>query len=269
MYKLIALDMDGTLLDENKKITEETYKAIKKAKDKGIKIVLSTGRPIEGVERFLNGLELTSDDDYVISYNGSLVQSVKSRKAICNKGLTGKDLKEIYEVSKKLNVNIHAFLSGVGLVTPKNSKYTEVEAEINGIKIHEINFDEINDEDIIVKIMLIDEPEILDEAISKLPEYIYEKYHCAKSMPFFFEILNKDANKGVALDLLARHLDFQRNELIAMGDEANDIEMIKYAGMGVAMGNATDAVKKVSNLITSKNSENGVANAIEKLIFNN
>ncbi|MGL4772298.1 MAG: sugar-phosphatase [Clostridium sp.] len=267
MYKLIALDMDGTLLNEEKKITERTFEAIRKAKEKGVKIVLSTGRPIEGVERFLEALELTSDEDYVISYNGSLVQSIKSRKAICNKALTGKDLKEIYEISKKLKVNIHAFLSGVGLVTPKNSKYTEVEAEINGIEIHEIDFNEINDDDIVVKIMLIDEPEILDKAIEELPKEMYDKYHCAKSMPFFFEILNRDANKGVALELLAHHLDFQRHELIAMGDEANDVEMVKYAGMGVAMENATDKVKEVANYITSKNSEDGVAKAIEKLVL--
>lgn len=267
MYKLVALDMDGTLLDGEKKITERTFKAIKEAREKGVKIVLSTGRPIEGVERFLEKLELNSDEDYVITYNGSLVQAVKSKKAICDKALTGKDLKEIYRLSQELNVNIHAFVRERGLVTPKPSKYTDVEAEINKIDYTIVDFHEIDDNEIVVKIMLIDEEEILDKAIAKLPKELYEKYHCAKSMPFFFEILNRDANKGVALELLAHHLDIQRSELIAMGDEANDIEMVKYAGMGIAMENATEKVKEVAKYITAKNTEDGVAKAIEKFIL--
>lgn len=268
MYKIIALDMDGTLLNEKKVITDRTKAAIKAAREKGVKVVLASGRPIDGLKKFLNELELIDNDEYVLSYNGCLVQETKSEKAICEMCLKGSDLHYAYEISKELNVNIHAFSADKGLITPKNSKYTEVEAEINGIDITVCDFNEINENDVIVKIMYIDEPEILDPAIEKHPKELAEKYYLAKSTPYFFEIINKDGNKGVGLKALADHLGVEASEIIAVGDAGNDLAMIEYAGLGVAMGNANKDIKKVANYITKSNEEDGVAHVIEKFILN-
>ena len=191
MYKIIALDMDGTLLNNNKEVTSKTREALQKAREKGVKVVLASGRPIDGLRRYLDELELVRDNEYVLSFNGCLVQEVKSQKIIHEVGLKGDDLHYMYKISKELGVNIHAFSPKRGLITPKSSKYTEVEANINGIEITEIDFLEVDKDENIVKIMLIDEPEILDEAISKLPKEAYEKYNIVKSTPFFLEIINK------------------------------------------------------------------------------
>lgn len=266
MYKIIALDMDGTLLDDNKKITEENKKALMRAKDKGVKVVLSSGRPKDGLIKFLNELELMQDNEYVLSYNGCLVQEAKSGKILHEVGLKGTDLHYIYTLSREFNVNIHAFSEKHGLITPKMSKYTEVEASLNGIEATIIDFFDIPDDENIIKIMLVDEEEILDEAISRLPKEAYDKYNIVKSTPYFLEIINKNGNKGEGLKALADHLGVKREEVMAFGDASNDREMIEYAGLGVAMENAMEEIKEVADYITCSNNENGVAKVINKFI---
>ena len=267
MYKLIALDMDGTLLREDKTVSQRTKDAIKKAKDKGVTVVLATGRPIEGVHKYLEELDMLGENDYVLSYNGSLVQKSKTKEIISKVTLKGTDTTYLYNLSKEIGVNIHSFSEKEGLITPKDNKYTRVEADINGIKFKEFSFDNIDPEDVMVKVMMIDEPEILEKAIDKLPKDIYEKYTVLRSAPYFLEFLNKDANKGTGVELLAKHLDIKPDEIITMGDAGNDLHMIEYAGLGVAMGNAFEEIKKVANYITDTNENDGVAKVIEKFVL--
>jgi Cof subfamily protein (haloacid dehalogenase superfamily) len=121
----------------------------------------------------------------------------------------------------------------------------------------------------ISKMMMIDEPDILDAAIAKLPKSFYAEYTILKSEPFYLEVLNKSASKGQALKDLARILDIPKENIMAIGDNENDIDMIQYAGMGVAMGNAVASVKEVSDYITDTNEYDGVATAIEAIAFEN
>lgn len=268
MYKLIALDMDGTLLTTEKKISEKTKVAIKAAEAKGVKIVLASGRPLLGINRSLEELELLKDDDYVLSFNGGLVQNTKTGEIVSKVSLKGSDLKYIYEISRNLNINIHAFSAKDGLITPKNSQYTEHEAEINGIDINIKDFNEIEDEEDIIKVMMIDPQEILDPAIEKLPGEIYEKYSVFKSSPFFLEFTHKEVDKGLGLKKLGEYLGIKKEEIIACGDAGNDLSMVKYAGLGVAMDNAVPEVKAAANFITGSNDEDGIAMVIEKFILN-
>lgn len=267
MYKVLALDMDGTLLNSDKVISKKTKEALEAAKENGVKIVLASGRPIDGLKRYLNELDLMDENQYVLSYNGCLVQETKSENIIHEVGLTGKDLHKIYNLSVELGVNIHAFSPTRGLITPKISKYTEVESELNGIEINVVDFNSIGEDEHIIKIMFVDEAEVLDRAITKIPEEFYNKYNIVKSTPFFLELINKNANKGVGLDALAKHLNISNKEIIAVGDAGNDLEMIKYAGLGVAMGNATDEVKEAANYITKSNNEDGIAQIIDEYIL--
>ena len=267
MYKIIALDMDGTLLNSDKIITEKTKIALQAARNKGVKVVLASGRPIDGLRKYLKELDLVDKDEYVLSYNGSLVQETKGDAIIHESGLKGSDLRYIYSLSSKLGVNIHAFSGKDGLITPKISKYTEVEAELNGIDIKIVDFEKVHVDENIIKIMLIDDEVILDAALAKLPKEVFERYNVVKSTPFFLEIINKEGNKGQGLKALAKHLNVKREEIIAVGDAGNDIDMIKYAGLGVAMGNATDEVKDLANYQTSSNNEDGIAEIVERFIM--
>lgn len=268
MYKIIALDMDGTLLNDQKVITGRTKEALIKAREKGVKVVLASGRPVDGLKKYLSELNLISDEEYVLSFNGSLVQKVKSEEVLYEIGLTGKDLHYLYDISKNLGVNIHAFSSTKGLIAPKISKYTEVEAELNGIDINVCDFSEIAEDEHIVKVMLIDDEKIIERVIKELPEEVNEKYKVVRSAPYFLEQINKASGKSVGLAALAKYLNVSKDEIIAVGDAGNDLDMIEYAGLGVAMGNAADCVKEVANYITSDNNNDGIAEVIEKFILN-
>jgi len=115
-----------------------------------------------------------------------------------------------------------------------------------------------------LKVMMIDEPEILDKAITRIPQEVKEKYTVLKSAPYFLEILDKRVTKGTGVKSLAEVLNIQPEEVMAIGDQENDIAMLEYAGVGVAMENAIDAAKEAANFVTRSNLEDGVAYAIEK-----
>lgn len=265
MYKMVAIDMDGTLLRPDHTISERTKKTIQKAKDKGIKIVLASGRPLEGLKKYLKELDLISEEDYVLGFNGALVQNTKTKKIIKRNVLKGNDLAYLYSISKKLGVNIHAFTQE-GCITPVMNKYSELEGTMNEIPVTVTEFNNIKKEEDIIKVMMVDEPEILDKAIENLPSDVYEKYTVVKSAPYFLEFLNKDANKGEGVKALANHLNISPKEIICIGDAGNDVHMIEFAGLGVAMGNAFEEVKEIADYITKSNENDGVAKVIEKFI---
>ena len=267
MYKLVAIDMDGTLLTSKKTISERTKRTIKKATEKGVQIVLASGRPLEGLMPYVKELGLDTDKDYVLSYNGAIVQKVSNKEMLVNNTLIGKDLTYLYELSQEIESNIHAF-SKEGCITPKMSKYSELEGTINQIPVKEIDYANVGEQEQIIKIMLIDPPEILEENIKKLPEAIYDDYTIVRSAPYFLEFLHKDANKGAGVAALADSLGIDRKDVMCIGDAGNDLHMIQYAGMGVAMGNAFEEIKEIADYITGTNDEDGVAQAIEKFCLN-
>lgn len=265
MYKLIAVDMDGTLLREDKTISNRTKAVIRKAADQGVKIVLASGRPLAGLERYLEELDLLGEDEYVMSFNGSVIQNANTKEVISKNVLKGSDLKALYKLAQSLNLNIHAFTSQ-GLVTPKMSEYTVVESNINQIPVHIVDFDTISDEEDVIKVMFVDPQPVLDEAIKKLPAAVYEDYTVVKSAPFFLEFLSRQSSKGTGVKALADYLGIRQEEVICIGDAGNDLDMIQFAGLGVAMANAFDEVKEAADYITKSNEEDGVAHVIEKFI---
>lgn len=270
MYKLIALDIDGTLLNTEKKITPEVFTSIQEAKNQGAKVVLSTGRPLPGVTPLLEELNLTDDGDYVICFNGAVVQEVKSEKILCDLEMELEDFNLIYnEIYKKHNTFIH-INTPTNLVTPCKipGKYTQLEATINKIDVEYIPVEKIDNNIKFCKVMIVDESEKLEEIIKSIPKEFYDKYTIVRSVPYFLEFLNKDANKGNALKALCDNINLPIEKTIAVGDEENDQHMIKYAGLGVAMGNARDSIKDIADFITTSNNEHGVANVINKFILN-
>ena len=266
MYKLIVVDMDGTLLDENKNISHRCQEDIKKLKEKGKKIVLATGRPLDGVLRYVELLDLFDEDDYIVTYNGALVQSTKKGHVLLNKPLSLDSYKELYDVSKQLGVNIHA-LTDSSVLTPKNNQYTGVESSINQIPTIEGPIEELDDSINIIKVMFIDDPKKLDAILEHIPGWVKEKYTIVRSAAIFLEFLDKSVNKGVGVSVIADRLGIKPEEVICVGDEGNDLAMIQYAGLGVAMGNATKEIKAAADYITFTNEEDGVAEVIERFML--
>ncbi len=167
MYKLIALDMDGTLLNDEKQISPANHKAIKQARDNGVKVVLASGRPLVGFKKYLEELDLISKDDYAVAFNGALVQSSEGGEIISKTTLTLDDYKYLYELSKELKVNIHA-LTETTVISPRESKYTRYEADMNGFSREISDVYDVPADTTIVKVMFVDEPEIIEEIMSKI-----------------------------------------------------------------------------------------------------
>lgn len=265
--KLVAIDIDGTLLDSNRKISPKVKETLKKANDSGMYIVLCTGRPLPGVKEQLAELDLYGDNDYVITYNGSLVQATKSNEIISQYTLSYDDFLEIELMARKVGAHLHT-IDDTAIYTANRDigKYTVHEAYLVDMPLKYRTVDEMTPDLSIIKMMMIDEPEILDKAISQLPEEFINKYTTVKSTDFYYEILNKEASKGNALAKLAEHLGISQAETMAIGDNENDLSMIEYAGIGVAMGNATDSVKQAADVQTTSNDEDGVAEILLQYI---
>ncbi|CAE6899714.1 Cof-type HAD-IIB family hydrolase [Vibrio alginolyticus] len=268
MYKLIALDMDGTLLNSDKVISEENKQAIAKARESGVTVVLASGRPLEGMQDKLDELNIKSDKDFVLYYNGSMVKNVGTNEIIHQQIIDGKSAKLVARKAKELGAYVHAFSQIHGLITTEHNPYTDIEANINGLEITEMNFDSLEDDHPIIKAMMVAEPSKLTEVIAALPSELHETFTVVQSAAFFLEFLHPSSNKGVGVAAIAEYLGIQPQEVICMGDAENDHHMLEYAGLSVAMENAMDETKKIADYITESNDNHGVARAIEKFVLN-
>lgn len=268
MYKLIAIDIDGTLLNDYKEVTQEVKDALLAAKEKGVKVVLCTGRPIGGVDGFIE--ELNLQDQYVITFNGALVQDSETNEVVSEITLTYQDLKRLYDLSIELHSPMH-FFDSTSIYTPNKeiNRYTVYESYANQVPLHYRPIEEVPEGMLIPKVMFIEEPERLSKIIARIPDSIKENYTMVQSAPFFLEILHPSVSKGNAVKLLAERLSIKREEVICIGDGENDLSMVEYAGCGVAMGNAVPSIKEAADFQTLSNNDNGVAFAIEKLILRN
>ncbi len=265
--KLVAIDLDGTLLNDKKEIQERTFKALMKAKEKGVYIVLASGRPIRGMLPLIKKLGLDEKENYVINFNGAAINKTSDLSSIFNCSLTIDEMLEIESFAKEHNIHSHAFIDGECYIE-EDGEYSDVEASINGISLNTVKYNELKKDAIVNKYMFADEPNKLKEIYSLIPSSIFEKYTVVFSAPFFLEFLNKNTNKGKALEALAKYLNISADEVMAIGDEENDLSMLEYATHKVAMGNANKKLKDIATFISDTNNEDGVGKAVEKLILN-
>lgn len=267
MYKLIAIDMDGTLLNSDKVISKGNKAAIKKAIEKGVKVVITSGRGLKGLDKFLDEVNLRGENEYLIANNGGTIYRTNDFECINYKGLKGRDLLKAHALSVEFGFNIIAY-THEGCIAPEENEFSRFETEYVGNPVRILDFNtDINDEDDITKILFSQTEELLTKKMLQLPKGFYSEYNTVKTMPKVLEVMNKDCNKGYGVKVLADKLGIKKEEIICIGDEANDIEMITYAGLGIAMGNASEQLKYVSQYITLDNDNDGVAKAIEKYIL--
>lgn len=267
-YKLIALDMDGTLLDSRHEIPKRVKEAIAAAKAKGVTVALCTGRPLKGIRPQLEELGMNEKGNYSITYNGAFVQDNFTQQAVSHKTMSASQILELLTLAKKAGSRSHFLdLERVYTVDLEVSDYTILDCYITKSHLNIVTPENIDPEKIYTKFMLVDHPEIIDGALTYLDDAFHEKYTVIRSQPFFLEIMNKDANKGTGVEILARTLGIKQEEVICVGDQENDRHMIEYAGLGVAMGNAVDSIKSIANHITATNNEAGVARVIEEFIL--
>lgn len=191
MIKLVAIDLDGTLLNPERKITPAVKAAVKAAKTYGIKIVICTGRPLMGVTDILNELDLTEHGDYVITYNGALVQRADTGEEFIKESISREDFLDIDAMARKIGLPLMA-ITREGIYTSQRDigKYVVHEAAMVNMPLYYRLPEEIGQLEI-AKVMTVDEPEKLDDGIAYMPFEFFERFNMVKSTPFYLEFMNK------------------------------------------------------------------------------
>ena len=291
MYKLVAIDLDGTLLNSYGSVSQKNKETIKKAIEKGTQIVIASGRPLSSARSFANEI---GANHYIVCGNGSALYDIKKEQILYNKFIERNKVLQIIKIceensifyslytenliiSKALNYNI-LFFNNENKKTPDDRKtnikiiddiykYVQDNPNIGILKITICDENKIIFGGIIKKLREIKNIDVLDiqhmarKYITSGTEEVKIEYH-------YTEITSQNVNKWSALEELARILQIKPEEIIAIGDNINDKEMVQNAGLGIIMDNGAPYIKELADVIVANNNEDGVAEAIEKYILN-
>lgn len=268
-YKLLVLDLDGTLTNSKKEITRHTKETLIKAQEAGLKVVLASGRPTYGVAPLANELELQKYEGYILAYNGGEIIDWKTRELMYEKQLDSDLLPYLYRCAKENDFAIVTYENEYVLTEKPNDEYVLKEALLNVMKIKKVdNFLEAVKHPI-TKCLIVGEPSRLALLEKEMYEKLKDRMGVFRSEPYFLELVPKGIDKAQSLSVLLEEIGMTKNEMIAIGDGFNDLSMIQYAGLGIAMENAQDVVKQAADFITLSNEEDGVAYAVEKFYLDN
>lgn len=265
-YKLIAMDLDGTLNNDQKVITEKTKEALMAAQEAGIRLALASARPSPGLFKERDVLRLQDHQGILMSYNGGRIVDAQTGKVLFE---TSMDLAETRQVLRRLEeLPVTPILDdGVQFyVTDKNGYKVDYECKNNNMVCTEVE----NLADFLtfapIKILMSVQPEQLPEIQRSIAQMLPETLTVVQTAAFYLEVIPKVINKGQGIRDICKVLGITPAEVISFGDAANDIPMLREAGVGVAMGNASEAVKAAADMVTLSNNEDGIAAALEKLL---
>lgn len=267
-YKLLVLDVDGTLLNDEREISKRTLAALLKVQQMGVRIVLASGRPTYGLMPLAKTLELGNYGGFVLSYNGCQIIKAQNGEILFERRINPEMLPYLEKKARKNGFAIFTYHDDTLITDSPDNEYIKNEALLNNLKI--IKEDEFSTaiDFAPCKCMLVSDKE---EALIELEQH-WEKrlagtLDAFRSEPYFLEVVPCGVNKANTLGALLEHLEVTREEAIAVGDGVCDVTMLQLAGMGVAMGHSQDSVKVCADYVTASNEEDGVALAVEKLIL--
>lgn len=266
MYKLIALDIDGTTVNAKHEITERTKSAIAKARAKGVLVMLCTGRPIHGIRNYLEELDMNQEGDYSITFNGALIQDNFTGEVLVDLPLSEKEMHVLQELADELQLLTHySDVKSIYTNHPVMPPYAVMESYITTAPLQYVE----RSKGFVgcSKFMISAEEDAFNKGYGAFPDEIHQNFMLTRTAPYWVEITNKKASKGLAIAALIEKLGIKQQEVIAIGDQLNDASMIEFAGLGVAMGNAVDGIKNIANYITLDVEEDGVAHVIEKFVL--
>ena len=266
-YKMIVLDLDGTLTNSKKEVSKRNIEVLQKAMQMGIIVVLASGRPTRGVMPIAEMLELEKNNGCILSFNGGRIIDVTTGECLFQMDIPEGWLEKIYHLSRKCDVGLLTYEGFDKLITEDDNPYIQLELRINQMQ-------RVTPESItkyvtfpVPKYLLTGEPEVIEKAEPLFKQMLGENLNVFRSDPYFLEILPPKIDKAYCLEKLIEKLNISKEEVIACGDGYNDINMIKFAGLGVAMENANDQAKAVADYITLSTDNDGIAHAVAEFIF--
>lgn len=289
MYKLVALDLDGTMLNQYGAITQKTKETIQKVQEKGIEVIIASGRPIDSIKTIAKEIK---SEKYFISGNGAIIYDIAKDEIIYENILKKQKTLEIIKICEENSIyyNLYTEKEIIAKSLQNNVLYyhkentNKAEEDKTHINIVENIYDYISQRDEkIVKITICDNNQaIFNSIMRKLKEIdeieVLEVSHMSRKMIrqgtediaieyFYTEISAKDVDKWNAIQFLQEKMDIKTEEIMAIGDNANDKKMLKNVGMGIAMGQSSETIKNIAKYTTKTNIEDGVSEALQRLIL--
>lgn len=265
-YELLVMDLDGTLTNSEKKITPRTKDALLRIQREGIHIALASGRPTPGVMPVAEELKLEEFGGYILSYNGANVMKMDTKEVIYQDIVPEEFIEPLYQAALAEQVGIISYSNSEIIAGTKTDKYMKKESAIIHLPIHEVdNFPAYIDFPV-NKCLMTAEGSYMETVLPRMQEK-FPELNIFRSEPYFLEIMPKNIDKAFSLSRLLEYMGITRKRMICCGDGYNDLSMIRYAGLGVAMANAQPEVKKEADYITASNDEDGIAQVIEKFIL--
>jgi len=265
--KVLVLDIDGTLTNSKKEITPATLQAIAELQRRGHIVVLASGRPTAGLRVMTEKLHFAENGGYILSYNGGCVTYVPTGETVFKNLLPDYVPAWMHAYALDHDMGMCTYLGQDMLFGTQSNRYLEYEARINGIDMkHVDSFDPYMHTDFF-KVLLTATPTRAQEMEKRLAHRFMNRLSIYRSEPYFIEVMPRGVNKASAIAGLLERLGLEREDTIACGDGLNDLSMIRYAGLGVAMGNAQPEVKQAADYVTLTNDEDGLVPVIERFIL--
>lgn len=266
-YKLIVLDVDGTMLNSNREVTKRTVQTLRRVQQMGIKVALASGRPTYGILPLARQIDLDVYEGYIISYNGAQVMEAKDGQIIFERRIDPQMVPYIEKKARKMGLTM-AYYDGNEVVSDDISNpHVADEAQMNGMSLRQDEMISVGMDDWPSEIMLVsDDEQALNSLEQHMQRHLAGVMDTIHSNPYYLEIVGYQVGKSYAMSALVQKMGIQMSEVLAIGDGAADINMIQMAGTGVAMGNATEGVRRCADFTTLSNDEDGAAVAIERAI---
>ena len=264
---MLVLDIDGTLTNSQKEITLETKKAIHAIQERGHKVMLASGRPTPGMKRYAEELELEKYGGYLLSFNGGRIVNCRSGEIVYQQMFPAVLIPKIYRFAKRHDCGLITYYGEKILLATRMDDYIALESRINQMKIMEVeDFLGFIDFDV-NKLLMTAPPDEAEQYEKELNEKYGDIISVYRSEPFFIELMPKGIDKASSIDRMLSTVGMTRENTICCGDGFNDMTMIEYAGVGVAMANAQEKVKEKADYITDSNDEDGIVKVIDKFIL--
>lgn len=264
-YRLIAMDLDDTLLLDDLTVSESTRQAMIEAIARGAHLTIATGRMFDSAQKIARQVGLNVP---IITYQGSLIKNLLDEEILYERSVPSDVARRIYEYCLEHDLHLQSYIDDKLYVPEDNDKIRAYAAQSNIPYTVEPDFGKIIGHEKQTKLLIIDEPARLDALLPEFKELLGPEVHLTKSKPNYLEFLHVEGTKGHALKFLAAHYGIPIEETIAIGDAMNDHEMVQAAGLGVAMANAVPALKEIADYITLSNNEDGVRHVLEKFVLN-
>lgn len=263
-YKLIALDIDDTLLNRQKQLSPGNRSALIRAQENGVKVTVASGRLPYGVRPYAEALDIFRYGGYYMGFNGGAI--LNSRGELIGKTyLDSKYIEPVYDILRPTNITAMVHKGDIIYADNKVNDYTHIESDVIGLPLNVVDDLPSFIDWQLHKFLLTGDPDELKEAEKKLIAKLGDEVDIYFSMPWFLEVMPKGTNKGAGLRAVCNDAGIDIAETIAIGDSYNDIYMIKAAGTGVAMGNAEQAVKDAADMVTEDCDRDGIAVALKRL----